>query len=136
MSTMDGLPRDKVSFVKDIKDLIISQLQALCGPSRPDFGKFDVMYFKSGTNPPLYVARAIAYSRVGGLTDSHHKWTNLVQGDNRTSVFAAYEDLWNTLNAMTSQDMKDMAMGENTDQMLQMRMQGPVQDLSGLPYLE
>lgn len=105
---------------------------------------FDVMYFKNG---PLYVARAIAYDRIAGI-DYRHKWTYLLQGDSRHTVFAAYEDLWNVLNRMTRQDVKgrerrdggrlladertDMRTNEDTNVLVHRGSHAPFQDFTGL----
>ncbi|KAF3000273.1 hypothetical protein E8E13_008206 [Curvularia kusanoi] len=88
---MSGLPIEQINTMKNLKDMIISQLQAVYGRSYPIHSKFDVMYLKKQHK---YHARAIVYDGSPRERIHRSRWSFLVDGEGCLNVLAALENLW------------------------------------------
>ncbi|XPS75030.1 hypothetical protein M3J09_007141 [Ascochyta lentis] len=109
---MEGLPREKINMIKNLQDMIVSQLHAIYGPGNNQIGKLDILHLKDGTT---FVAQVIAYA--GGFSGAHHvhtRWTSLIRGSSEDGVINALEDLWNKLQGEITDEFKTMRFGQRT----------------------
>ncbi|KAF3043362.1 hypothetical protein E8E12_000365 [Didymella heteroderae] len=65
-------------MAKNLKDMVVSQVEACYGPSRSYFGKFDVLQLKIGDT---FVAYAVGFSKSNNIGLHDHKtWAYLLGG--------------------------------------------------------
>ncbi|KAF2833012.1 hypothetical protein CC86DRAFT_399669 [Ophiobolus disseminans] len=116
---MDGFPREKINATANLKDMIISQMQATFGPvnecenSDNTYTKFDVIIQKFNS---VFVARGIVYLKPakGVALNDHRRWRLLREARSEDGVMNAMENLWNQMQAMDTKDpaMKEMRVGD------------------------
>ncbi|KAF2833011.1 hypothetical protein CC86DRAFT_399668 [Ophiobolus disseminans] len=90
---MNGFPREMISMAKDLKEMIISQLQAGYGlGGNNSINRFDVYHLKDGDT---FVARAIVYLKGSNGSSDFSTWVKLLDGRSEERVVNALENLWN-----------------------------------------
>ncbi|KAH5069975.1 hypothetical protein HBH70_150790 [Parastagonospora nodorum] len=92
---MHGFSRKKVEIAKDLKDIIISQLQAVFGFGN-NLGSFDVIHLKFNS---AFIARAIAYPVNCNGSNGISSWFKVLDGYSTEGVVHALEDLWDEMLA-------------------------------------
>ncbi|KAF2256052.1 hypothetical protein BU26DRAFT_557526 [Trematosphaeria pertusa] len=102
---MEGLDQDQVGHITNLKNLIISQAQALWGPGFSyNDGRFDVIFSQRGDE---YVVQLIVYALENGFSS----WELLMDGRAGDEFCAAMEALWGKIQTKIS-EIPELSQGE------------------------